>query len=224
MEAPLVNRTEWKERWRGRWVVASGMAALFALSLVWSSAAFGQSDTAIKTAPRSGPETTAEFPPELVNWKPWPGNPIFTAEGPDHWDVKIRERGWILREGDAWKLWFTGYDGTRDSLKIAAVGDIDAATLGQVLDRVFGTLPATVRHFLRELGPAHIHPGDVLITNDAWMGTGHMSDVCVLKPIFHRGRLAAFSATTKVVGVPTSVPESKVPSGTAVAESPLVTV
>jgi zinc protease len=32
---------------------------------------------------------------------------------------------------------------TRDSLKIAAVGDIDAATLGQTLDRVFGALPAT---------------------------------------------------------------------------------
>ena len=59
-----------------------------------------------------------------------------------------------------------------------------------------GTLPATVRHFLRELGPDRIHPGDVLITNDAWMGTGHMSDVCVLKPIFHRDRLVAFSATT----------------------------
>ena len=32
---------------------------------------------------------------------------------------------------------------TRDTLKVAAVGDIDAATLGQTLDRVFGTLPAT---------------------------------------------------------------------------------
>jgi zinc protease len=32
---------------------------------------------------------------------------------------------------------------TRDTVKIAAVGDIDAATLGQTLDRVFGTLPAT---------------------------------------------------------------------------------
>src|SRR5205085_5150771 len=58
------------------------------------------------------------------------------------------------------------------------------------------TLPATVRHFLRELGPTRIAPGDVLITNDAWMGTGHMSDVCVVKPIFHRERLVAFSATT----------------------------
>lgn len=31
----------------------------------------------------------------------------------------------------------------RDSLKVAAVGDIDAAALGRVLDRVFGSLPAT---------------------------------------------------------------------------------
>ena len=41
-----------------------------------------------------------------------------------------------------------------------------------------------------------MRPGDVLITNDAWMGTGHMSDVSVLKPIFHGDRLVAFSATT----------------------------
>jgi zinc protease len=32
---------------------------------------------------------------------------------------------------------------TRAHLKVAAVGDIDAATLGKVLDRVFGTLPAS---------------------------------------------------------------------------------
>src|SRR5204863_3875169 len=55
---------------------------------------------------------------------------------------------------------------------------------------------ATVRHFIRELGAESMRPGDVLITNDAWLGTGHMSDVSVLKPIFHRDRLVAFSATT----------------------------
>jgi zinc protease len=37
---------------------------------------------------------------------------------------------------------FTGRVFTRERLKVAAVGDIDAATLGQVLDRVFGALPA----------------------------------------------------------------------------------
>ena len=59
-----------------------------------------------------------------------------------------------------------------------------------------GTLPATVRHFLRGMGPERMQPGDVLITNDPWMGTGHKSDVCVLKPIYHGGTLVAFSATT----------------------------
>ena len=63
-----------------------------------------------------------------------------------------------------------------------------------------GTLPATVRHFRRELGPDAMRPGDVLITNDPWKGTGHMSDVSLVRPIFHRvgdgDRLVAFSATT----------------------------
>jgi len=64
-----------------------------------------------------------------------------------------------------------------------------------------GTLPATVRHFLREIGPENMRPGDVLITNDPWQGTGHMSDVSLVKPIFRLKegsppRLVAFSATT----------------------------
>src|SRR5258705_6507188 len=63
-----------------------------------------------------------------------------------------------------------------------------------------GTLPATVRHFLREIGPERMRPGDVLITNDPWQGTGHMSDVSLVKPIFHHvggtDRLGALSPTT----------------------------
>ncbi|MGH7333574.1 MAG: hydantoinase B/oxoprolinase family protein [Candidatus Rokuibacteriota bacterium] len=59
-----------------------------------------------------------------------------------------------------------------------------------------GTLPATVRHFLRDMGPEQLSPDDVLITNNPWMGTGHLSDVCLVKPIFHGERLVAFSATT----------------------------
>ena len=46
------------------------------------------------------------------------------------------------------------------------------------------------------MGPDGLHPGDVLITNDPWQGTGHKSDVCVVKPIFRARRLVAFSATT----------------------------
>jgi N-methylhydantoinase B len=59
-----------------------------------------------------------------------------------------------------------------------------------------GTLPATVKHFLRFFPEHTLEPGDVLVTNDLWMGTGHLPDITVAKPIFLDGRLVAFSAST----------------------------
>jgi N-methylhydantoinase B len=37
--------------------------------------------------------------------------------------------------------------------------------------------------------------GDVYITNNPWIGTGHLNDVSLVKPIFHGGTLAGFAAT-----------------------------
>ena len=59
-----------------------------------------------------------KFPKELTQFVPYQNNPIFVANGPGHWDVKIRERGWILKEGALFQMWFTGYDGTRPGLKM----------------------------------------------------------------------------------------------------------
>jgi hypothetical protein len=59
----------------------------------------------------------ANFPSELVDFVPGPENPVFTAAAPGAWDAKIRERGWILREGDIYHLWYTGYDGTREGVR-----------------------------------------------------------------------------------------------------------
>ncbi len=61
------------------------------------------------------------------------------------------------------------------------------------------TLPATVRHFIDAIGPENMRPGDILITNDPWKGTGHLPDVCIVQPVFHGGRLVAFAATTSHV-------------------------
>jgi len=57
-----------------------------------------------------------------------------------------------------------------------------------------GTLPATVKHFLARFPLDTLKPGDVMITNDPWMGTGHIHDVNIAMPIFHRGKVAAFAA------------------------------
>ena len=50
------------------------------------------------------------------------------------------------------------------------------------------TLPRTVRQFLDVFPTESLAPGDVLITNDPWLGTGHIHDVTTAKPLFHRRR------------------------------------
>ena len=73
-------------------------------------------------------------------------------------------------------------------------GDLLAQNSGSIPSFI-GTLPATVRHFIAVFGADGFQPGDVLCTNNPWQGTGHLNDVCVVKPIFLGDRLAAFSAT-----------------------------
>lgn len=60
---------------------------------------------------RCDPPKDEKFPAELVRFTPHKVNPVFKAGGAGQWDVRIRERGWILREERVWKLWYTGYDG-----------------------------------------------------------------------------------------------------------------
>lgn len=63
-------------------------------------------------APVAAPAEVHGFPRELVRFTPRGTAPVFQGGGPGAWDEKIRERGWVLREGDTYKLWYTGYDGT----------------------------------------------------------------------------------------------------------------
>src|ERR1700730_16897002 len=51
-----------------------------------------------------------------------------------------------------------------------------------------GSLPAPVKHFLKAFPPDTLNLGDVMITNDPWMGTGHIHDVNIAMPIFYKGR------------------------------------
>lgn len=56
-----------------------------------------------------------------------------------------------------------------------------------------GTAPDTMRHVLRRFPPETLRPGDVLITNDPWMGTGHLFDVNVVRPVFRDGRIVGYT-------------------------------
>ena len=57
-----------------------------------------------------------------------------------------------------------------------------------------GTLSRTVQHFLAQFPAETWRPGDVVITNDPWMGTGHRPDITMAIPVFLDGRLVAFAA------------------------------
>jgi len=58
-----------------------------------------------------------------------------------------------------------------------------------------GILPRTLKHFLARFPKEEWRPGDLVITNDPWMATGHLPDVTMAAPIFHRGRLVGFSGS-----------------------------
>ncbi len=59
-----------------------------------------------------------------------------------------------------------------------------------------GTLPRTLAAVLEKIPAESLHPGDVIITNDAWIGTGHLNDISMICPIFHDDRLVAFAGST----------------------------
>ena len=61
------------------------------------------------------------------------------------------------------------------------------------------TLPATTRHMIATIGLANMRAGDIYITNNPWIGTGHLNDISLVKPVFLGGRLVAFAATTSHV-------------------------
>lgn len=57
-----------------------------------------------------------------------------------------------------------------------------------------GAMAIGIRKLVAGLPEESLKPGDVFITNDPWALAGHLNDVCVLSPIFHRNKLAAFTA------------------------------
>lgn len=58
-----------------------------------------------------------------------------------------------------------------------------------------GTAPRTIRAFIEHYPLETLTPGDVLITNDIWLGTGHLPDITVARPVFHDGRLVAWAGS-----------------------------
>jgi N-methylhydantoinase B len=64
------------------------------------------------------------------------------------------------------------------------------------------SMAEAVKHFIDRFPLQGMKPGDIYITNDPWMGTGHLNDFVLTTPCFHQGRLVAlFSCTSHLMDI-----------------------
>ena len=81
----------------------------------------------------------------------------------------------------------------------AGVFDLQGRMLAQAVTGTPGhvnSMMESVGHFLAKF-PAHtMKPGDHYITNDPWLGTGHLHDLTVVTPAFRRGQIVGLFANT----------------------------
>ena len=87
----------------------------------------------------------------------------------------------------------------------AGVFDLEGRMLAQAVTGTPGhvnAMAASVGFFLEKFPVATMREGDIYITNDPWMGTGHLHDFTVVTPAFRKGRaVALFASTSHVVDV-----------------------
>ena len=81
----------------------------------------------------------------------------------------------------------------------AGVYDLKGQMLAQAVTGTPGhvnTMAMAVSHFLDRFPTESMRPGDVFVTNDPWMGTGHLFDYVMVTPAFHNDDPVAFFAST----------------------------
>ena len=111
----------------------------------------------------------------------------------------------------------------------AGVYDVEGHMLAQAVTGTPGhvnTMAVAVRHFLDRFPIDSLRPGDVLVSNDPWMGTGHLFDFVVVTPAFQNGvPVALFASTSHVTDVGgrgfTADAESVYEEGTLIPHMPI---
>jgi N-methylhydantoinase A/oxoprolinase/acetone carboxylase beta subunit/N-methylhydantoinase B/oxoprolinase/acetone carboxylase alpha subunit len=87
----------------------------------------------------------------------------------------------------------------------AGVFDLNGRMLAQAVTGTPGhvnAMAASVNFFLEKYPPETMEEGDVYLTNDPWMGTGHLFDFTVVTPAFRGGEpVALFASTVHVVDI-----------------------
>ena len=95
---------------------------------------------------------------------------------------------------------------TAFSTSVREAGDLSAGVFGpdgrMLAQAVTGTpghvntMAEAVLNFLAAIPRAEMFEGDTYVTNDPWLGTGHLHDITMVSPSFLDGRLVGFFACT----------------------------
>ena len=87
----------------------------------------------------------------------------------------------------------------------AGVFDLKGRMLAQAVTGTPGhvnSMAELVKHFIAHFPIETMKPGDAYITNDPWMGTGHLNDFVVTTPCFKDGKpVALFSCTSHLMDI-----------------------
>ena len=81
----------------------------------------------------------------------------------------------------------------------AGVFDLQGRMMAQAVTGTPGhvnSMAESVGHFLAKYPAATMQPGDHYITNDPWLGTGHLHDLTVVSPAFHQAKIIGLFANT----------------------------
>jgi N-methylhydantoinase B len=73
----------------------------------------------------------------------------------------------------------------------AETNSIAQGTFG--IPAFIGSAPVTLRHMLKRYPAETLRPGDIVVTNDPWLGTGHLFDITMMRPVFRNGRIVAYT-------------------------------
>ncbi|MFL5031503.1 MAG: hydantoinase B/oxoprolinase family protein, partial [Xanthobacteraceae bacterium] len=69
----------------------------------------------------------------------------------------------------------------------------ETVSIGIVLPMFIRGMAETVKAKIRHFGHDNIKPGDIYVTNDAYLTGSHLNHVTLTLPIFHRRELVGFS-------------------------------
>ncbi len=95
---------------------------------------------------------------------------------------------------------------TAFSTSVREAGDLSAGVYnsnGKMLAQAVTGTPGhvnamadSVAHFINHIGKNNFREGDIYLTNDPWMGTGHLHDITVVTPTYKNNTFIGFFACT----------------------------